>query len=371
MWKKQLKAPIGREEYISGLLEKLKGKEVYLFGAGVGGSRTSRILNERRIENITFVDNNKQKQGTLFCDREVIAPATLAERYREGGQMHIVITAGEGTVMMRQLLALGISQEDVSIFDTSQIMHTEDNQKFLLEYEKKITKVFSLLQDEYSKKVLMSLLNYRLTLDFAELQDIYEEDEEQYFAPDLVDFSGKMENCVFVDAGTYDGLTVKEYMQRCGGKYGKVICFEADENNVNTIKQNFAEWNIERADIYALGLWSEKTVLKFDAIGSGSGRISDEGTVSLNVDALDHVLKHENIDFVKMDIEGAEVEALKGAKELISMQKPILAISVYHNPGDIFEIPLLIHEICPEYKLYLRHYRQFSAQETICYAIKE
>ncbi len=371
MWKKQLKAPISREEYINALLEKVNGKEVYLFGAGVGGSRTSRILNERKIENITFVDNNKQKQGTVFCDKKVIAPAALAERYRKGGEMHVVITAGEGTVMMRQLLALGISQEDISIFDTSQIMHTEDNQKFLQDHEQEISQLFSLLQDEYSKKVLMSLLNYRLTLDFAELQDIYEEDEEQYFAPDLVDFSGKMENCVFVDAGTYDGLTVKEYMQRCGGKYGKVICFEADENNVNTIRQNFAEWNIERADIYALGLWSEKTELKFDAIGSGSGRISDAGTISLDVDALDRVLAQEKVDFVKMDIEGAEIEALKGARELITSQKPLLAISVYHNPEDIFEIPLLIHEMCPEYKLYLRHYRQFSAQETICYAIKE
>lgn len=118
-----------------------------------------------------------------------------------------------------------------------------------------------------------------------------------------------------------------------------------------------------------MGLWSKNTILKFDTIGSGSGRISEEGTVSVKVNTLDEILKNQKVDFIKMDIEGAEVEALKGAKKIIREQKPKLAISVYHKPEDIFLISLLIHNMCSEYKLYLRHYRQFSAQETICYAI--
>lgn len=313
-----------------------------------------------------FVDNNSQKWETMFCQCKVISPMVLEKEYKENKCIHIVITAGEGADMIKQLLSMGIDELDISIFDTSQINNCLDNKKFILGHRAKITDVFELLQDEYSKKVYLALLNYRLTLDFNELKGIYDNDSEQYFAKDIISFRGDE---VFVDAGTYDGMTIKEYMERCNNHYGQVICFEADEKNVSTIKKNFSSWGINRAEIYHLGLWSHKTTLKFDAIGSGSGRISEKGTVFIEADSLDSVLAGYKIDFIKMDIEGAEIEALKGASKIIGSLAPTLAISIYHNPEDIFAIPLLIHKLNPDYKLYIRHYRQFSAQETICYAI--
>lgn len=69
-----------------------------------------------------------------------------------------------------------------------------------------------------------------------------------------------------------------------------------------------------------------------------------------------------------MDVEGAEYEALKGAAEIIKNQHPVLAISLYHKPEDVFEIPKLILDIYSGYKLYLRHY-SFSRHETVLYAI--
>lgn len=348
------------------MLEKVRGKKLYLFGAGIGGSRAGQILLENGICEFEFVDNNKQKQGSMFCNKKVISPEMLAEKYGEEKKTYVIITAGEGSIMMRQLLELGINKEDISIFDTSQIFDCHDNLKFIEKNKEELLKVFSLLSDEYSKKVFWGLLNYRLTLNFNELKDIYEPDNEQYFDKKIIKFQG---NEVFVDAGTYDGLTVKEYLNKCHEKYGKIICFEVDKNNISVVKENFIKWKIDYVQIYELGLWSKNTILKFDAIGSGSGRISEEGTVSVKVNTLDEILKNQKVDFIKMDIEGAEVEALKGAKKIIREQRPKLAISVYHKPEDIFLIPLLIHNMCSEYKLYLRHYRQFSAQETICYAI--
>ena len=81
-----------------------------------------------------------------------------------------------------------------------------------------------------------------------------------------------------------------------------------------------------------------------------------------------YLMNKEEVTFIKMDIEGAELKALKGAKNIILRDKPKLAISIYHKPEDIVEIPLFIKELVPEYKLYIRHYSNDSI-ETVLYAV--
>lgn len=76
----------------------------------------------------------------------------------------------------------------------------------------------------------------------------------------------------------------------------------------------------------------------------------------------------EKVTFIKMDIEGAEYEALLGAKETIQKNKPKLAISIYHKPEDIISIPKLIKSMVPNYRLYIRHYSN-ADNETVLYAI--
>ena len=71
---------------------------------------------------------------------------------------------------------------------------------------------------------------------------------------------------------------------------------------------------------------------------------------------------------IKMDIEGSELEALKGSKKVIQRDKPRLAICIYHKPEDMTEIPLYIKELVPEYKLYIRHHSN-AGTETVLYAV--
>lgn len=76
----------------------------------------------------------------------------------------------------------------------------------------------------------------------------------------------------------------------------------------------------------------------------------------------------EKVTFIKMDVEGAELEALKGARKTIMKHHPRLAISIYHKPEDIWEIPAYILSLSEDYRFYIRHY-QFSKNETILYAV--
>jgi len=73
------------------------------------------------------------------------------------------------------------------------------------------------------------------------------------------------------------------------------------------------------------------------------------------------------VTFIKMDIEGAEVEAVSGAADIIRSQKPKLAICVYHSKEHIIKIPFLLKKLVPEYKIYLRHHSP-SLLDTVCYA---
>lgn len=108
--------------------------------------------------------------------------------------------------------------------------------------------------------------------------------------------------------------------------------------------------------------------MRFDVSGDAGGRVSLEGK-EVDCDSLDNLLKGETVDFIKMDIEGAERMALLGASNTIGNHKPILAVCIYHKPEDFFDIPLLIEEMVPdEYCYYVRQYR-YGQSETVLYAL--
>ena len=95
------------------------------------------------------------------------------------------------------------------------------------------------------------------------------------------------------------------------------------------------------------------------------------GMLAIFKRALDIALRNRKADFIKMDIEGAETNALVGAYQVVLRNKPTLAVSAYHQPGHLFQVPLLIKAMAPDYKLHLRHYREYAVSETVCCGISK
>lgn len=188
-------------------------------------------------------------------------------------------------------------------------------------------------------------------------------DEKNIYFEDFITF-GSQE--VFVDGGSYDGMNGVELLQRC--PTARILSFEADRENLPKIEETFQQHQVKDYEIFDVGLWSEETVLKFSANGTVGSMIDEDGSVSISCNSLDHLLAEEQVSFIKMDIEGAELEALKGAALMIQKHKPKLAISIYHKKEDILELPLYIKSLVPEYKLYLRHYTNVET-DTVLYAI--
>lgn len=177
---------------------------------------------------------------------------------------------------------------------------------------------------------------------------------------------------VFVDAGGFDGKTSKLFIQWCSNQYKKIYVLEPERKNIIQCEKNLLE---EKAkfEIIPYGLWNKEHRLSFIENANGTSHISENTVVNeadstfIPVDSLDHLIS-DNVTFIKMDIEGAEYEAIKGAEQTIKKCRPKLAISIYHNDEDIWELPQLIMDIHPDYKLYLRHY-SIAQAETVLYAI--
>lgn len=277
----------------------------------------------------------------------------------------VLISCGEGDVIKDQLSVHGIPERLILIPDIACIDKSAKDFDFIWDNIEVFNGIYEQLADEKSKKVFSNVLNYKICHDSQLIYEIYDDSSTQYFDKELVKFNKKD---VFVDCGSYTGDTIEMYLKYCEGKYEKIIGFEADKDNFDILEKKVNENT--SMDIYNIGVWNKTDNLKFNNIGSGSGKIDREGSINIHVDSIDNILVNvDNVSLIKMDIEGSEMEALIGAYETIVKWKPTLMISVYHKKEDFIRIPMLIKAMNPNYQIYFRHYRKESVQETVCYAI--
>jgi len=235
--------------------------------------------------------------------------------------------------------------------------------KYFDTHQKQLAEVESLLADELSKQVYRAAIVYRQTHHPKDVP--FYSKNDQYFVKELVPLS---EEEIFVDCGAFDGDTMQAFQKAVKNKYRRIICFEpVDEYHKRLQKRGEAS----KVTAICAGVYKETTTLHFNADdGKGSAITANTESTSqlVPVCAIDDVAECKDATFIKMDVEGAELDALKGARETILRNKPKLAICIYHMQRDFIEIPLWIHQLVPEYRLYIRHH-SFSINETVLYAI--
>jgi FkbM family methyltransferase len=226
--------------------------------------------------------------------------------------------------------------------------------------------VFDLLDDEVSKALYYRVLKGRIfygaiNLLFPPMPKV---SYKQYFHSQVKPENGD----IIVDAGAYIGDTIEEIIKQ-NIAYEKIYAFEPDEQNYAKLIENTKTY--QNIETYKYGLWDKTDRLYFSAEANmGSSITTDIGKANQTIDtlSLDEFFKDkEKPILIKMDIEGAELNALLGAKEIITKYKPKLQICIYHKPEHLYQIPLLIKDLVPEYKLYLGHHTQIWG-DTVLYA---
>lgn len=235
----------------------------------------------------------------------------------------------------------------------------------------RLLQAFRLQEDEKSKEIFVNIFCLRAAPHLA--WKSYEElcTKPQYFPEDIISLA----DCKnVVDCGAYTGDTLEEFIKLSGEKYEHYYAFELDSNNY--VKLQDTARTIDKGDkitCFPYGVWSEDKDIVYGTMASDDSLsiYNPRETQKAHVVSLDKQLKGAAVDLIKMDIEGSEMEALKGCAGIIKEQHPVMAVCVYHRIEDLWEVPLYLKELCSDNKIYMRHHAEYWVAETVCYASVE
>lgn len=227
---------------------------------------------------------------------------------------------------------------------------------WLAKYAVRLQNVYERLADNKSREVFASVLNYKLsgkpqylwqceTARFADLQQLFEFSNDESY----------------LDLGAYDGDTVREFLKLTDGQYKKITAVEADRRNYRKLCAKTD--GLKNVQLIEAAVWSEDTELDFSDSGGRQSTLINAHKRKVRALRMDGVLGDDSISYIKMDVEGAEKEALMGIKEHIAADKPKMFIAAYHYDNDFFELPELIWQLNPGYKIYLRKHPYVPAWE--------
>lgn len=342
---------------------------VFLYGAGRGLHWYLKSLEQHNITCEGIVDGKMVGEDCYQVgNRFVYSLEKICAQYPDA---MIVISAPAYRKEIYERIQEEAGHYKIAVFDPIlDIIQGNSWRQRLKYYESKKDELIALrkvLADDLSKVTLDKFLEGSVTNSCECYSAIHS--NSQYFPDIVMQKLGKNET--FVDLGAFIGDSIQEFIDATSNSYKKIMAFEPDLYNY---KKGKAATQDARIEWYPKGAGRRSETLYFQnetgSLDGGAHVVADEerATSKIEIVSLDDVIK-EQVTYIKMDIEGMELNAIKGASNLISNQKPKLAISVYHRTEDIVEIPRLILELNPEYKLYLRHFGESNSTDTVLFAL--
>ena len=308
--------------------QKLNGKTYVLYGGGFSGGTL-----ERHFDILGFSDNckgvwdnNQFLHGKIWCKQSITAP-----NYELLGKIDIFLI----TALNTQAVA-------------------------------------SITQDLTSRGValdsIMAVEPFGRTIGRCGFEEVMQYFDKEIIVPRL------SKNEVFIDAGCCNFGT-SHHLLELNPNVKSIYAFEPDHENMKFVSHVVQYNKVQHiVKLYDFALWSSNEELEFwvsDFNKGASSVNSINSNTKISGRKLDDiVLPEDTVTFIKMDIEGAELEALKGSAEIIKRDKPKLAISIYHKKMDYVDIAEYICSLVPEYKLYMRHYTPIK-HETVLYCVRE
>lgn len=339
-------------------------ERIAILGAAGEGARLARLAAARGVDVAAIVDDNPAVQGARIEGCAVAPVATLAEL---DASIPVIVASHRPLDAIDRAKALGF--ETVALFGVLQALDPqtwpphmfydgwlEDLAQNGAEY----AALDAALADDASRAALDAVIGFRLTGDVALLRPVIDPD---LYAPRGVFSFGDDE--VYVEGGAYDGDTIRLFIDRRGGRFDRAIGFEPDPKTHARLAAAFED--DARIEAVALGLGARSETLRFIDDGSRGAKLDPAGDIEVPVTALDAYLDGDRVTFIKMNIEGAELDALDGAGASIARWRPKLAISAYHRPTDLWRVPLKMKALQPEADLFLRQH-EAGVVETVAYA---
>ncbi len=347
-------------------------KGTVLFGAGGLGRRILATLRSAGIVPLAFADNNRSLWEKRVEDIPVIAPAEAAARYGTTAAFVITIWASWNDSMQDQIAVLRSLGCRTVIpfpllawkFPAPLLPHVQiDLPSRVHEQREDVIRCAHLWADDESAREYVAQLRWCLRFDFTTLGQSL---PAQYWQSDLIHLG---DDAVFVDAGAFDGDTIAQFLEFTESRFGRIYAFEPDGRNFGLLQERVSR--MPQA-VQSRICWRQQAVGDFDGLVPFNGGIGASSYVGGEGRAecvtLDSAVS-ECPSYIKYDVEGFEPKALRGSRRIISGCKPVLAVCVYHCQDHLWQLPLQIHSINPNYRFHLRAHGQIW--ETVCYAVPE
>lgn len=347
-----------------------KNTPIAIYGSGMFAQKLKSAL-EKHGYKVKYFVNKIKFLNKMNIDRSL----KISEKsfLKTNQKTQLIMGINNREVGVFELSSQFIKNPLIEIFYSQDIFHLVEksmgwcywlaSKNFLLSKNNfyKFKKALSYLSDDKSKQRLFSIYKFRLGL-LPEYSNFIDK-ENQYFNSISIP---QKRNIIYCDIGAFDGDTLNTALKKLFMR--EIYAFEPVSESYRRLLKKIKLEDI-RFNLLPLGVSDKYRKIPFsDAdTSSESARISDTGNDTIQAISLDEAF-NVDFNFIKIDVEGFEKEVLLGAKNTIKRARPVIAMSLYHNSYDLWELPILIKKILPDYKLYVRqHY--FNTFDCVLYCI--
>ena len=359
---------IARERSTFDRLTSPLSDSIVLFGAGHLGKYIATGLAKAGIRIRAFADNNPKMWGRDVRGFPVLKPEDAVQEW--GADSSFVVTIYHGSAVRKQLRGLGCKVVVPFVplcWKYGEIFIPESGLDYphsIRDNEESIRDCFHLFADEASRREFVEQLRFRYWLDSDSMTPSKLPKQTYFLVPARKDE-------VFADCGALDGDSIRAFIEHSGGQFERVIGFEPDPHSNKLLSNYLAslpEPMRSHATAFPYAVGSRNEWVEFNVTSSAASKMTTGGSAKVECRKLDDVPWPETPTYIKMDIEGAEPEALAGGSQLLASKLPVLAVCVYHRSQHLWEIPSYIHSISDDYDIFLRRYAE-DCWELVCYAV--
>jgi FkbM family methyltransferase len=352
-----------------------------IFGSGYLGQVALSGALRAGVTVLAFADNNRALWGHTVNGIPVVSPECAVAQHNK--EAFFVTAIYNATAPREQLSALGCERiicYPLFFWQFSKFMPEEDRLELPHRIVRKVHAIrhgYDVLEDLESRKEFAAQIRWRCSLDHTCLPTP-QRAADMYYGPELF----RLGRETFVDCGAFDGDSIRQFLDKTGGSFEHIYALEPDPQNLESLRKyvcSLETFQSTRVSVLPFGVSDRNGAVPFSITGTVGSRIVDssqrqsgpqQALVERRIECrrLDDLLDGEHPTLIKMDIEGAEPQAIQGAARIMAECRPILAVCAYHKCEHLWTLPVLMKSILPEYRIFLRRYAE-DCWETVYYAI--
>lgn len=329
-------------------------KPIVLYGMGNGADKIINVLNEKGIRFQGVFASDGFVRDKLFHGHKISSYSQLKAKF---GDMIVLLCFGSSLPDVIENILKIASEQELYAPEVAVIGGGLFDYSFLKENADALRFVYARLADDISRRTFENILKYKLSGKIGYLLDCQVDEAEPYSS------FLKLSNERFLDLGAYNGDTVLSFTKNCPN-YDSILAVEPDKKTFKKLLSNTE--GIKNLTVVNACISDKCETVSFKMLGGRNSVLGDgkDQIEAVTVDSLGF-----NPTYIKMDVEGEEVAAIKGGSQTILNYKPKMLISAYHRTDDFITIPKAVFNIRDDYKLYIRHFKYLPAWDTNFYFI--